>query len=144
MSNPSEHPNISYELKVRAEREPGMLLIATNGRPFKPIPRPKGVRLRSAKQCYRNVGNFVLEHESDFLYCEGLAVSGDGAHCVPHAWICPIETWQAVDVTWRQPGVAYFGIALAEPALVRAMNKSMTYGPFVNVIDPTEVDLCPD
>lgn len=129
---------IQWELEHRVDREPGMLLVATHGRHFLPTPRPKGVRLRAVKQCYRNAGNFVLEHEDNFWYCEGLAVSRNG-HCVAHAWVCPIATSQAIDLTWREIGVAYFGIALDERRLAEQMIKVRSYGPFAGGVKPSDL-----
>ena len=90
------------------------------------------------KQCYRNAGNFVLEHEDDYWYCEGLAVSSIG-HSVPHAWICPAFTSKAIDLTWKEPGRAYFGVALDERGLVKQMNTLKANGPFAEIIEPSDL-----
>src|SRR5215216_5814498 len=78
-------------------------------RNFPPAPRPKGMRKRADKACYRNVCMVVIDkrYRNDFTYAEGIAVS-DLGFPVHHAWVVDRDG-NAVDPTWPEPGRRYWG-----------------------------------
>lgn len=76
------------------------------GRLFVPVKRPRGVRLGTKRMCYRNA---LMRAEAHGLgYAEGYAL---GIACIPvhHAW-CVDADGNAIEVTWPEPGSAYFGV----------------------------------
>lgn len=90
--------------------------VLMNGGLFLPVQRPPCLTLGEPKQCYVNAAYAALD--SDYGYCEGLAVTG--AHVVSHAWVTRRGD-DAIDVSWTDPGLAYFGVTLAPRQLSDAI-----------------------
>lgn len=81
------------------------------GRFFEPRRLPKGFRRGEAHQCYGNSFDLAMSKEG-LTYCEGYVLFslGSGAAEVEHAWCVTVEG-KVIDVTLKQVGVSYFGIA---------------------------------
>jgi len=69
-------------------------------------------------ECYRNAVDAALNAPEDVSYVEGVAVPGEGAEPVEHAWIQVDEavlelTWtERADVPLPPEGAAYYGVAV--------------------------------
>lgn len=65
------------------------------------------------KECFQNAGRLALFGERGrYIYCEGFAVPSEQIPLpIAHAWVWDIHAQKAIDVTWEQPGIEYFGIA---------------------------------
>jgi hypothetical protein len=98
-----------------------------HGEVFVGTRRPKGVRRRAAKECYMNAAVFVDEHP-EYEYCEGLAVASRD-HWLPcdHAWVALRGADEAIELTWRDPGIAYFGIRVSSGDLIQSQVESGVY-----------------
>ncbi|HEY2414837.1 MAG TPA: hypothetical protein VGI40_21510 [Pirellulaceae bacterium] len=97
----------------------GMLLrydfLLKRGRFFRPQPRPKGLRRGRAKQCYGNSFDLTVIRP-ELAYCEGFVVVplGRGQTTdVEHGWCATADGW-VIDLTLKEPGLAYFGVAYTE------------------------------
>jgi hypothetical protein len=75
---------------------------------FTPIARPKGMRKLSDKACYRNALKVALD--GDYAYAEGLAWASEAWGPIHHAWVVDADG-HAIDPTWREPGIRYYGVA---------------------------------
>ena len=103
-----EHDGVSWEPKSR---------------------RGTGLRKRRTKACFTNCATHPRLMDGTYRYCEGLA-RADHEHdwWVHHAWLVDPEG-HAIDVTWSEPGAAYFGIAFAwDQTFCRTMTASYTDG----------------
>src|SRR5712691_10426063 len=85
-------------------------VLAAQGREFTPAPRPKGIRKRADHECLYNSLNLAFAHD-DLTYCEGLALLHNVPGWTRHSW-CAAPIGTVVDATWREPGAAYFGVAI--------------------------------
>jgi hypothetical protein len=81
------------------------------GRFFRPQPLPRGFRRGEPNQCYGNAYDLAVR-TAGLTYCEGYALisTGSSAAEVEHGW-CVTADGQVVEVTLRQPGLSYFGVA---------------------------------
>lgn len=75
---------------------------------FSPKAMPSCFQRRTSRQCYYNACNLMLADDS-LYYCEGFATS-DSKDLIEHGW-CIRKDGIVIDVTWRRPGLVYFGIA---------------------------------
>ncbi len=91
-----------------------------------PLPRPPRLRKRRDRACFVNCATHPLVLSGEYLYCEGFARSGDVDIWVHHAWLGDARG-NAVDVTWQEPGVEYFGrsfgLALVNASLREEANR---------------------
>jgi len=71
------------------------------------LPRRKGFRRLTKKECYFNCMRMAIEH--DLIYVEGFAAETTVGLPLSHAW-CSDETGVVFDFTWSKLGKAYFGI----------------------------------
>jgi hypothetical protein len=117
------------ELRFRASLDAEARYSLTVGRFFTPVPRPQGVRRRAMQQCFANASRLALSRPDEFRYCEGYAfdVLGGAVH---HGWVAPIDGDGAIDVTWDEPALSYFGFAIDAQTLGRAIREIRTAGPF--------------
>jgi hypothetical protein len=69
--------------------------------------------------------NSWLRRSEDFLYTEGWAVSDLGIP-VEHAWLTC--NGQAVEVTWKNPGLAYYGVVIDDESAYHVMALTKLYG----------------
>lgn len=91
-----------------------------HGRWQNPIPRPKGLRLGRAKACFRNAELAVFNKPlGQYFYVEGFAMcSSDSRSVLHHAWVSPGDNLDhAIEMTWRQPAVAYLGVVFKRKSL---------------------------
>ena len=72
---------------------------------------PKGFRRGKAKQCYNNSFDLTVRKEG-LSYCEGFVVipltKGKWVE-IENGW-CVMKDGKVIDVTFREPGLAYFGV----------------------------------
>ena len=105
--------------------------VAQHGREFVPIKRPKGVRKRRDRNCFFNAQDCVLSGQVEKTYAgaqyvEGFACSANFPSVpMEHGWIT-FDGVHAVDVTWREPGVAYCGIVIDSVVLARRIIETGT------------------
>lgn len=105
-------------------------LIEHDGRNWTPIPRPKGIRKRRDKACFVNCATHPRIYDHTYVYCEGLAlfeINERVSMWVHHAWLGDAEG-NAIDVTWSEPGIAYFGRAFDPMEVARAVGESHRFG----------------
>ena len=74
-----------------------------------PIDSDSDQGFAAPNHCYSNSQQVAFK--SDLIYCEGYAISSKTDMPIPlnHAWVR--EQSLAVELTWSQPGICYFGIA---------------------------------
>jgi hypothetical protein len=114
------------------------LLIGEGGREFIPTARPKGWRKMKDKHCFGNATDVALDDRGK--YVEGFAVSATlGFLAVHHAWIT-LDGIHAIETTWREPGVFYFGIefdnkAVAKRVLAKPFEGYAQLDPAMPLID---------
>lgn len=114
-------------------------LILTYGKAMSAQPMPATIRRGLPKSCYYNSQKVAFKH-SDLIYVEGYAIAQDISIPFAHAWLMTLEGF-AIDVTWDEPGVAYFGIPFntdwiksilaARKARGREDNLSMLEGNYI-------------
>lgn len=83
-------------------------LLLKYGRFFEPSPRPKKYKVGERNQCYGNSLDLVIAHD-ELSYCEGYVVIDRIPIPMEHGW-CMTEQGKVVDVTLKQPGLAYIGV----------------------------------
>jgi hypothetical protein len=59
-------------------------LVLKYGRPFYPVPRPKGIRQRVRKGCFGN--SFLVADDGRAIYAEGYAMTTSSRAPFQHAW----------------------------------------------------------
>ena len=86
------------------------LAVLEFGRIFTPINRPKGFRLRKAKQCFANAGDYATRDDPKLgNYVEGFTASKSQTP-FHHAWLT-LDGETAIDVTLPDASdYTYFGI----------------------------------
>jgi hypothetical protein len=100
--------------------------ILDQGRAYTAAPRPKGLRKRTNKLCYRNTIYTVWDHP-DWAYVEGFALSVHGLP-VEHAWAVTPEG-VVVDPTWYEPDLAaYYGVEIPMTVVGAAMCRYRVFG----------------
>ena len=109
--------------------------ILKNGRSFDAAPLPRGVRMGSPRECFRNAASLALRKPKLYTYVEGYAVNRWIAlHTVAHAW-CVGSDNLVVDPTWDE-GTEYFGVPFRHDYLRRVLGARKNYG----LIDNPEMD----
>jgi hypothetical protein len=105
--------------------------VLAHGRLWDYAPRPKGVRKRRDRGCFRNAALLVLHDFTDRLtYCEGYAMRAGLPIPVLHAWVVTPEG-TVIDPTWREhPGdsYAYLGVPFRTEYLMRCLAANQVYG----------------
>lgn len=102
--------------------------VLKNGREFTYQPRPKGVKLGTPQECYKNAARLAMRNEL-LTYVEGYAF---GVFPVMHAW-CVNKDGIVIENTWEE-GEGYFGVPIKTKYLMHSIYKSQYYG----VIDRCE------
>ncbi len=120
---------------MRSFRPPGSKYVGMEdfvlheGRAMQPPAVNPKVRKRTAKECFRNSTNYVIEHR-DHKYVEGYILSDDLPVTIHHAWTLHPEG-HVIDPTlgWR-PDTAYFGVEFELKDVLRRIRASGYYGLF--------------
>lgn len=99
------HPNTNWKYGGHEE------LVLDCGSFMEAKPLPVDVRHGSPKKCYWNCHKLTLKRE-DLTYVEGFAIASQVPMPVAHAWLLTAEG-EAIDPTWKVPGVVYLGVALS-------------------------------
>lgn len=110
---------LSFEMLNRSPREAPVGFVYRNsydfllqhGKFFAPRPMPAGMWKGPPRVCYGNA--IILGTIQGFRYVEGYAVPKfDTGNFFPveHAWNTDAEGRVALDPTWDEPGIAYFGV----------------------------------
>jgi hypothetical protein len=108
------------ETRLLAEPEAAALrdkikLLIGGGHEFIPVRRPKGYRKRKDKECFGNAVDLALDERGK--YVEGFAMTDLGL-AVHHAWVT-LDGVHAIETTWHEPGLFYFGIEYDNKAVAR-------------------------
>lgn len=85
-------------------------LLLTHAFFMRPVPLPSEVERGIPKYCYSNAQD-LLDFHADLTYVEGYAIRDAVFFPMPHAWLMTNEG-DAVDPTWPDDGICYFGIPL--------------------------------
>jgi hypothetical protein len=111
-------------VQVAAERpagnggDVGLVASVTPPAELTPARGPDGYQRMDSGACFRNAFTLATS-SSSLLYGEGYAFlphsEGQGAW-IHHAWVID-PGYRAVDVTWREPGARYVGIAVSPSEL---------------------------
>lgn len=80
-------------------------LLQAHGRPFD-SPKIKKMRHCLPQRCFNNA-LMAMTSRYDLTYCEGYAMGPIPLH---HAW-CLDQQGRVLELTWKTPGTAYFGLA---------------------------------
>jgi hypothetical protein len=97
-------------------------LLLQHGKWYEPAPLPQGIRRGQMKQCFYNAAMAAIDH--GLRYVEGYALSIIPVH---HAW-CVDDAGKVVEVTWKNVGLAYFGVEFPWKRVInykRAMAESV-------------------
>lgn len=95
--------------------------ILQRGRFFRPQHLPKGYRRRKQKQCFENSFNLALASD-DLAYCDGFVMASIGGVInlpIEHGW-CVTADGKVVDITFSDPGNAYFGVLYTPQEMAEA------------------------
>lgn len=105
--------------------------VLENGRAWTPAKRPKGMRKRADKMCFRNSLDAAW-FSTKYRYVEGYAASAYSGIVTEHAWLVDADD-NVIDLTWRQPEYsAYYGIHIPTPIAGRYCSVLGVYGVLVN------------
>jgi len=98
--------------------------LLVHGQPYAPpaVARPKGVRKGTDKQCFANANHLAANRL--WTYVEGYGTSYIPCH---HAW-CVDDDGNVVEVTWRNSGSSYLGIAFPQDIVELSMLVTGYYG----------------
>jgi len=109
-------------------------LVYREGRAFDPPskPRPFGILKGKNGQCYKNA--YYLAERISGTYVEGIAASSFGFP-LQHAWVLDKHN-QVIETTWKDPGTAYYGIALGWDFIHQVLLETEVYG-VLNFNSPT-------
>lgn len=89
------------------------------------FPRPKGFHKGRDRYCFHNSSKAVLLDPS-FVYCEGYATCALGLP-VHHAWVVD-GSGTVIETTWRDSGLAYFGVPFSTPFMLKMQELTGLYG----------------
>jgi hypothetical protein len=111
--------------------------VLLQGRPYSGVPRPKGYRGGSLKECFANADELAFKGKG--VYVEGLVLRPESPRLIHHGWITTDGT-DAIEVTWREQADVchYFGIPFSF-SVRRRWLKRLGYWGFLN-IDPELLD----
>ena len=100
--------------------------VLIHGQPFVPpaVPRPKGVRKGTDKQCFANANHVASNHL--WTYVEGYGTSYIPCH---HAWAID-DDGNLIETTWRTSGASYLGVPFPQDIVDLSMLVSGYYGIF--------------
>lgn len=104
------------------QRQRAIDALIKRGRFFTPVKRPKGFRLGRLKACCCNAARIAIGNGIDGRgqYVEGYAMSSGSGFIAKHAWLTT-DGSNAIDVTWRDPALADFGIVYDTKVLARTI-----------------------
>jgi hypothetical protein len=79
--------------------------------------RPRGIRKRRNKECFKNTAEAVLYGWNDYQYYEGLVLTRIVPLLIHHAW-CVDSMGLVVDLTWLHPEeCTYMGVHIPKEEL---------------------------
>ena len=108
--------------------------LTTRGKEYKGIARPKGYRKWRDGDCFRNASMIATRSPND-TYVEGVAYD---LHCLfHHAWVTTDDE-HAIDITWPEPGVFYWGIAVPLNDLCDVLSRTGEYGCIIEGLENRE------
>lgn len=122
--------------RYAAFKHPAILerFVLRNGHVGVPAPRPKLVKKRKDKECFKNAMDFMMEGPlkrrtaGTYTYVEGLAMRLDFGMLIHHAWV-EDEKHNVLDLTWREPETAlYYGVPFTLQQLVDETSRTGVYG----------------
>jgi len=98
--------------------------LLVHGQAFVPpaVPRPKGIRKGTDKQCFANANHVAANHL--WTYVEGYGTSYIPCH---HAWVVD-DDGNVIETTWRAPGVSYLGVPFPQDIVELSMLVTGYYG----------------
>jgi len=102
-------------------------IVLDHGQEYEPPvrPRPVGVRKGKNKLCFMN--SYGLAFEKGWQYVEGYALSGIVPFPVLHAWVVT-DSGEVIETTWKDSGVAYFGIPFDFDFIHKVLLETRTHG----------------
>lgn len=102
-------------------------VVFEHGRAFTPPvqPRPKGIRKGRNKMCFMNSAH--LMYSEGYRYTEGFAISATCPFPMQHAWVIT-EDDTVIETTWKESGLAYYGIVLEQDLMDKVLFETRTYG----------------
>jgi len=84
-----------------------------DGKLFQVGERPEWILMGPPKKCFENAEAEAMAH--DLNYCEGVALAQHTTTPIRHGWIC--YEGMAIDNTWEEIGLLYFGIEIEDEEL---------------------------
>lgn len=84
------------------------------------LPRKQGFRRGRRKECFNN--SLFKSFEHGLIYVEGFALTSLMPIPLHHAW-CIDSKRNVFEFTWKQPGLAYFGIPFTAVYLRRCLDQ---------------------
>lgn len=117
-------------------------VLMTRGKEYKGIARPKYFRKRRDRDCFYNatMTGFRAERNPTWkgpkvTYVEGVAYD---LNCFfHHAWVTTDDE-HAIDVTWREPGTFYWGVAVPFKELCGVLARTGYYGSILEQLEQNE------
>ena len=123
------------EAARRVQKRSPMEFVLQYGWWYEPCQVPEDIEQGTEQECYKNAQ--LLAHDrASLTYCEGFALAHSGALMVIHGWVTD-GTGSAIDVTWRQPGVAYAGVPFKKSSVRQTCLRNDA---FISVIDDWQND----
>jgi hypothetical protein len=83
------------------------------------------LRKHRDRRCYDNSSDLVRAGRLPY-YVEGFAWHRIGGFPMEHAWNSD-DGERAIDVTWKEPGMIYFGVLFSEHEMMKAICAASPY-----------------
>jgi len=99
--------------------------VLENGRYWSPEKKPKELSWGEPKNCFGNCTLLSMAEPEKYIYCEGYAV-GEFFPML-HAW-CVTPHGTVIDITWKNAGCEYFGMAIRDDYLTESIRNQNHYG----------------
>jgi hypothetical protein len=110
--------------------------VLKHGTAFEGARRPKGVRKRAMKMCFRNSANITLDARLGSDYYEGFAMHREMMFPFLHAW--NVRDGKVIDTTLRDPEqYQYLGLRFTLRQLISVLAETQVYG----LLDPGMINI---